>query len=63
MALCLLKKTQGSNPKCSKQKVWGKKICIYKTYKNTVIPHGRHIYAKATDMVKTKMCEYPQSYH
>ena len=23
---------------------------IYRTYKNTVIPHGRHIYAKASDM-------------
>ena len=23
---------------------------IYETYKNTVMPHGRHIYAKASDM-------------
>ena len=23
---------------------------IYETYKNTVMPHGRHIYAKAYDM-------------
>ena len=22
-------------------------ICIYETYKNTVMPHERHIYAKA----------------
>ena len=22
---------------------------IYETYKNTVIPHGRHIYAKESD--------------
>ena len=26
-----------------------KKICIYETYKNTVIPHGCHIYTKAYD--------------
>ena len=25
-------------------------IRIYETYKNTVMPHGRHIYAKASDM-------------
>ena len=36
---------------------------IYETYKNIVIPHGRHIYAKAYDMAKAKMCTYPQSDH
>ena len=34
---------------------------IYETYKNTVIPHGRHIYAKSSDMAKAKRCAYPQS--
>ena len=28
-----------------------------------VMPHGRHIYDKASDMEKETMCEYPQSYH
>ena len=28
---------------------------INKTYKNTVIPHGQHIYAKVSDMVKSTM--------
>ena len=36
---------------------------IYETYKNAVIPHGRHIYAKASDMKKATMCTYPQSDH
>ena len=36
---------------------------IYKTYKNTVMPHGRHIYAKASDMAKATMCAYPQPDH
>ena len=27
------------------------------------MPHGCHIYAKASDMAKTKMCAYPQSDH
>ena len=27
------------------------------------MPHGRHIYAKAFDMAKATICEYPQSYH
>ena len=29
---------------------------IYETYKNTVMPHGCHIYAKAYDMAKETMC-------
>ena len=36
-----------------------KKIYIYKTYKNTAIPHGSHIYAKSYDMAKAKICAYP----
>ena len=36
---------------------------IYETYKNTVMPHGRHIYAKASDMAKAEMFTYPQSDH
>ena len=36
---------------------------IYETYKNTVMSHGCHIYAKAYDMAKAKMCTYPQSEH
>ena len=40
-----------------------KQICIYETYKNTVMPHGRHIYAKAYDMENDTMCAYPQSDH
>ena len=27
------------------------------------MPHGRHIYAKVSDMEKAKMCTYPQSNH
>ena len=36
---------------------------IYTTYKNTVIPHGSHIYATASDMENATMCTYPQSEH
>ena len=36
---------------------------IYTTYKSTVMPHGRHIYATASDMANAKMCAYPQSEH
>ena len=35
----------------------------YETYKNTVMPHGRHIYAKSYDMAKATMCAYSQSDH
>ena len=27
------------------------------------MPHGHHIYAKASDMEKVTICAYPQSYH
>ena len=40
-----------------------KQICIYETYKNTVMPHGHHVYAKASDMAKVTMCAYPQYDH
>ena len=36
---------------------------IYETYNSTVMPHGRHIYAKASDMSKAEMCTFPQYYH
>ena len=39
------------------------KIYLYETYKNTVMAHGRHIYAKAYDMAKATMCAYSQSDH
>ena len=34
---------------------------IYETSKNTVMPHGHHIYAKASDMAKATMCAYLNS--
>ena len=36
---------------------------IYETYKNTVMPHWRHIYSKASDMSNATMCDYPHSDH
>ena len=36
---------------------------IYTTYKNTVMPHGCHIFSKASDMENATMCTYPQSDH
>ena len=36
---------------------------ICETYKNTVIPHGHHIYAKAYDIAKATLCAYLKSDH
>ena len=36
---------------------------IYETYKNIVMPHGRHIYANVYDTAKATMCTYTQSDH
>ena len=34
---------------------------IYETYKNIVMPHRRHIYAKAYDTTKATICDNSQS--
>ena len=36
---------------------------IYETYKNKVMPHGHHIFSKASDMANATICTYPQSDH
>ena len=40
-----------------------KKIAYMKHIKNTVIPHGCHIYAKSHDIEKATLCAYPQLDH
>ena len=47
------------------QNIWSgeKANSIYETYKNTVMPHWRYIYAKEYDMEKAKMGLYPHSDH
>ena len=52
-------KSQNDQSRRSGEKAYN----IYTTYKNTVMPHGHHIYAKASDMEKSTMCTYPQSDH
>ena len=32
---------------------------LFETYKNSVMPHGHHIYATASDMAIATMCAYP----
>ena len=60
--ICILKiKDQKQNAQNRRSR--GKSNIIYETYKNMVMPHGRHIYAKACDMAKTSMCKYPESDH
>ena len=49
-------KAQVSQPKYSKQKVWRKSNPIYETYKNTFMPHVRHIYAISYDTGEATMC-------
>ena len=56
-------KTQQSKPKCSNRRSGREENPTYETYKNTVMAHGRHIYTKAYDMAKAKMCAYPHSDH
>ena len=52
-------KSQNSQSRRSSEKAHH----IYETYKNTVMPHECHIYAKASNMANDTMCTYPQSDH
>ena len=58
-----LEKLKDQSKNSQNRRSRGKANRIYETYKNTVMPHGCHIYAKASDMAKSKMCAYPQSDH
>ena len=37
--------------------------CLFETYNNSVMPHGRHIYATSDDMDMATICAYPPSQH
>ena len=50
------KKLKDISQNAQNKRYGGKSNHIYKTYKNTVMPHGRLIYAKAYDMEKATMC-------
>ena len=54
----ILKKLKDQNQNAQKRRSGEKENCIYETYKNTVMPHERHIYAKASDIKKATMCAY-----
>ena len=58
-----LKKIKYQSQNAKKRRSSEKAHHIYETYKNIVMPHVRHIYSKAADMEKAKMCIYPQSDH
>ena len=60
---CCLKKLRISVEMLKKEGLGKKKICIYDTYKNIFMPHGRHISTKSYDMVKAAICAYSQSDH
>ena len=36
---------------------------LFETYKNSVMPHGCHIYETAADTTMAKICTYPPSQH
>ena len=56
-----LKKLKYQSQNAKNRRSGEKSHHIYETYKNTLMPHGRNIYAKSSDMAKAKMCTYPQS--
>ena len=58
-----LKKSRISAKMLKTEGLEKKKIHIYEPYKNTVMPHGRRIYAITYDMAKETMCAYSQSDH
>ena len=59
MTLLVLKKLKHQTQKSQNRSSGEKSNHIYETYTNTVMPHGRNIYAKESDMTKATMCAYP----
>ena len=57
------KKIKDQSQNAQNRRSGGKANFLHETYKNTVMTHGRHIYAKASDMAKATMFAYPQSDH
>ena len=53
-----LKKLKDKSKNAQRRRSGEKAHHIYTTYKNTVIPHGRHIYAKASGLANETMCAY-----
>ena len=62
MELSLFEKLKDLSQNAQNRRSGGKN-CIYETYKNKVMPHGRHIYAKSYDMEKATMWDNSQSDH
>ena len=58
-----LKKLKDRRQNAQSRRSGEKSHHIYETYKNTVITHGRHIYAKESYMANATMCIYTQSDH
>ena len=56
-----LKKFKYQNQNAQNRRSGEKSNHIYETYKNTVMTHGRHIYAKTSDMAHATMCTYTKS--
>ena len=54
---CYKKKLKDITQNAQNRRSGEKENQIYETYRNTVMPHGHHIYAKAYDMEKSTMCE------
>ena len=63
MELFLFKNLKYQRQNAQNRRSGGKSNRIYETYKNTVMPHGRHIYANAYNVSKAVMCAYLQSDH
>ena len=61
--IVIFKNSSISSKMLKTEDLGGKKIRIYETYKNKLMPHWRRIYAKSYEMPKGKMCAYSQSDH
>ena len=58
-----LKKLKDKSQNSQSRRSGEKAHHIYTTFKNTVMPHASHIYAKASYIENATMCTYSQSDH
>ena len=60
---CYLRKLNNLIQNAQNRRSGEKDNGLFETYKNSVMPHGSHIYATASDMSMDTMFAYPPSQH
>ena len=61
--LLLFEEDKNLSQNSQKRRYGEKANHTFDTYKNSVMPHGHHIYETSSDIAMATMCAYPPSQH